>query len=106
MNEDGQELKDMWLITVRAFWERNGNEGEMGGANMALCSALLAIKPYKKTDESEHTYRQTEMLQRVYPDRGGTGSGADGAADRRCVRGGAVVPFRWLVKSPRINNTR
>lgn len=29
MNEDGQELQDMWLITVRAFWERNGQFGEM-----------------------------------------------------------------------------
>lgn len=29
MNEDGQELQDMWLITVKAFWDRNGNTGEM-----------------------------------------------------------------------------
>ena len=29
LNEDGQELQDMWLITVRAFWQRNGDDGEM-----------------------------------------------------------------------------
>ena len=29
LNEDGQELQDMWLIRVRAFWERNGNYGEL-----------------------------------------------------------------------------
>lgn len=29
MNEDGQELQDMWLITVKAFWQRNGQNGEM-----------------------------------------------------------------------------
>ena len=29
LNEDGEELRDMWLITVRAFWERNGQYGEM-----------------------------------------------------------------------------
>ena len=29
LNEDGQELQDMWLITVRAFWQRNGNADEM-----------------------------------------------------------------------------
>ncbi|MDA0812861.1 MAG: type II secretion system protein [Verrucomicrobia bacterium] len=29
MNEEGQELQDMWLITVKAFWNRNGDDGEM-----------------------------------------------------------------------------
>jgi len=29
LNEDGQELQDMWRITVKAFWERNGKFGEM-----------------------------------------------------------------------------
>ena len=29
LNEDGQELQDMWLITVRAFWERNGQYDEL-----------------------------------------------------------------------------
>ena len=29
LNEDGQDLQDMWVITVRAFWERNGQYAEL-----------------------------------------------------------------------------
>ncbi|MCB1096189.1 MAG: type II secretion system protein [Verrucomicrobiae bacterium] len=28
-NEEGQGLQDMWVITVKAFWNRDGNAGEM-----------------------------------------------------------------------------
>ena len=29
MNEEGQDLQDMWRITVRAFWVRNGQYAEL-----------------------------------------------------------------------------
>lgn len=29
LNEDGQDLQDMWIITVRAFWEKNGQYAEL-----------------------------------------------------------------------------